>query len=100
MPFALAQLDLAEFLHGEATPDAAACGQRLGTVTASSKLVAEDIPSAGLSPPNVGAKQSGFPIIGGCYRLSASSSIAEEFIHLARGWPFGGSGCHLPSGYA
>jgi hypothetical protein len=86
MPFAIAQLDLAEFLHCQATPHTAAVrGQRFGTVTASSKLVAEDILSAGLSPSNVRAKQSGFPIIGGRYRLSASSCRAEEFISLALG---------------
>ena len=99
MPFALAQLDLAEFLHGQATPDTAAWGWRLGTVTASSKLVAEDIPSAGLSPPNVRAKQSGFPIIDSCYRLPATSCVAEQFIILTHASLFGRSGCHPSSGY-
>ena len=60
MPFAFAQLDLAEFLNGKATPDTeAAWGERIGTVTASSKLVAQDILSARLSPPNVRANSLG-----------------------------------------
>jgi len=42
-----AQLDLAEFVHGEATPHTAALGcQRLDSITTSSELIAEDIPSA------------------------------------------------------
>jgi hypothetical protein len=100
MPFALAEFDLAEFLHGEATPATAAWGRRLGTVTASSELVAENIPSSYLPPSNVRAKQSGFPIIDSCYRSLAPSCMAEEFINLAHGRPFGTSGRHLSSGYA
>ena len=46
------------------------------------------------------AKQSGFPIIGCCYRLPATRRIAEEFINLAHGSAFGRSRCHLASGYA
>ena len=99
MPFSLAQLDVAEFLHGEAAPDTAACYQRLGTVTASSKLVAEDIPSPCLPPSNMRAEQSGFPIIDSCYRLPAPSCPAQEFIILAHGRLFGTPGCHLSSGY-
>jgi hypothetical protein len=42
-----AQLDLTEFLHGEATPNTAALGrQRLDRITTSSELIAENIPSA------------------------------------------------------
>jgi hypothetical protein len=42
-----AQIDLAEFLHGEATPNTAALGcQRLDRITTSSELIAENIPSA------------------------------------------------------
>ena len=94
MPFALAQLDPVEFLHGEAPPDTTAWGQSLGTITASSKLVAEDIQSAGLSAPNVRAKQSRLPIISGDHRLPAIRCRTEEFINLPRGWPIGMSG-HL-----
>jgi len=46
VPRPRAQLDMAEFLHGEATPDTAALGcQRLDCFTTSSELIAEDIPS-------------------------------------------------------
>jgi hypothetical protein len=43
-----AQLDLTEFLHGEATPNTAAlgCQRRLDRITTSSELIAENIPSA------------------------------------------------------
>jgi hypothetical protein len=42
VPYAGVQLDLAEFLHREATPDASAFWrQRLGTITTSSELVAQ-----------------------------------------------------------
>jgi hypothetical protein len=47
VPRPRAQLDMAEFLHGEATPDTAALGcQGLDSVTTSSELIAENIPSA------------------------------------------------------
>jgi hypothetical protein len=47
MPCVIAQLNLAEFLHSKATPYAPAFwGRRLGTITASSKLIAKDVQSA------------------------------------------------------
>jgi hypothetical protein len=47
VPRPRAQLDMVEFLHGEATPDTAALGyQWLNSITTPSKLIAEDIPSA------------------------------------------------------
>jgi hypothetical protein len=47
MPWAHAQLHLTEFLHREATPYTLAfSGQRLSTITASSKLIAKDVQSA------------------------------------------------------
>jgi hypothetical protein len=43
----LQQLNLAEFLHSKATPYAPAFWDlRLGTITASSKLIAQDVQSA------------------------------------------------------
>jgi hypothetical protein len=46
VPRPCAQLNMAEFLHGEATPYTAALRcQRLDSITASFKLIAEDIPS-------------------------------------------------------
>jgi hypothetical protein len=47
MPWAAAQLHSAEFLHRRATPYTLAFwGQRLSTITASSKLVAKDVQAA------------------------------------------------------
>jgi hypothetical protein len=47
VPRPRAQLDMAEFLHGEATPDAAALWyQWPDSITTPSELIAEDIPSA------------------------------------------------------
>jgi len=47
VPCAHPQLDMAEFLHRETTPEASAFwGQRLGTIATSSKLIAEDVPQA------------------------------------------------------
>ena len=47
VPRPRAQLDMVEFLHGEATPDTAALGyQWPDSITAPSELIAEDIPSA------------------------------------------------------
>jgi hypothetical protein len=47
MPWARAQLHSAEFLHRRATPYTLAFwGQRLSTITASSKLVAKDVQAA------------------------------------------------------
>jgi hypothetical protein len=46
VPRLRAQLDMLEFLHGEATPDTAALGyQWPDSFTTPSKLIAEDIPS-------------------------------------------------------
>jgi hypothetical protein len=42
-----AQLDLAKFLHSQATPNTLIFwGQRLDTITTSSKLIAEDVEAA------------------------------------------------------
>jgi hypothetical protein len=47
MPRAHTQLNLAEFPHRQATPDALAFwDQRLGTVATACKLIAQDMPSA------------------------------------------------------
>jgi hypothetical protein len=47
VPCAHPQLDLAEFLHRETTPEACAFwGQRLGTVATSFELIAKDVPLA------------------------------------------------------
>jgi hypothetical protein len=47
VPRPRAQLDMVEFLHGEATPDTAAlCYQWPVSITTPSELIAEDIPSA------------------------------------------------------
>jgi len=47
VPGTRVQLDLAEFLHRKATPDTAALWrQPLGTITTSSKLIAQDVQSA------------------------------------------------------
>jgi len=47
VPSTRVQLDLAEFLDGEATPDTATLWcQQLGTITTSSKLIAQDVQSA------------------------------------------------------
>jgi hypothetical protein len=47
VPCAHPQLDLAEFLHRETTPEASVFwGQRLGTVATSSELIAKDVPLA------------------------------------------------------
>ena len=44
VPRPRAQLDMAEFLHGEATPDTAALGyQWPDSIATSSKLIAEDM---------------------------------------------------------
>jgi hypothetical protein len=46
VPRPRAQLDMLEFLHGEATPDTGALGyQWPDSLTTPSKLIAEDIPS-------------------------------------------------------
>jgi hypothetical protein len=46
VPRPRAQLDMVEFLHGEATPDTAALGHQCpDSITTSSELIAEDIPS-------------------------------------------------------
>ena len=46
VPRPRAQLDMLEFLHGEATPDTAALGyQWPDSITPPSKLITEDIPS-------------------------------------------------------
>jgi hypothetical protein len=47
VPYAGVQLDLAEFRHSEATPDASTFWhQRLGTITTPSKLVAQHLKPA------------------------------------------------------
>jgi hypothetical protein len=47
MPRVIAQLDLAEFLHSQATPNTPTFwGQRLHTITTSSELIAEDMQAA------------------------------------------------------
>jgi hypothetical protein len=47
VPRLSAQLDLAEFLHRQATPNTATLGdQRLDTITTSSELIAEDTQAA------------------------------------------------------
>jgi len=92
-------LDVAEFLHGEATPDTAAfwCPW-LGTITTSSKLIAQDAQSAGLPSPNRWAKPWGSSILGRCHWLPADCRITEECIHLTHGGRQ--LRCHIPSGYA
>jgi hypothetical protein len=47
VPRVRAQLDLAEFLHSQATPNTPTFrGQRLDTITTSSELIAEDMQTA------------------------------------------------------
>ena len=47
VPRVSAQLDLAEFLHSQATPNTPTFwGQRLDTITTSSELIAEDMQAA------------------------------------------------------
>jgi len=47
VPRPRAQLDMVEFLHGEATPDTAALVYQCpDSITTPSELIAEDIPSA------------------------------------------------------
>jgi hypothetical protein len=47
VPRASAQLDLAEFLHSQATPNTPILwGQRLDAITTSSELIAEDMQAA------------------------------------------------------
>jgi hypothetical protein len=47
VPRSCAQLDMAKFLHGEATPNTAALGyQWPDCITTPSELIAEDIPPA------------------------------------------------------
>jgi hypothetical protein len=47
VPRPRAQLDMAEFLHGEATPDTPTfLGQQFNTITISSELIAEDMQTA------------------------------------------------------
>jgi hypothetical protein len=47
VPRVSAQLDLAEFLHSQATPNTPTFwGQRFDTITISSKLIAEDMQAA------------------------------------------------------
>jgi hypothetical protein len=47
VPRVSAQLDLAEFLHSQATPNTPTfCCQRLDTITTSSELIAEDMQPA------------------------------------------------------
>jgi hypothetical protein len=47
VPRISAQLDLAEFLHSQATPNTPTFGgQRLDTITASSELIAKDMQAA------------------------------------------------------
>ena len=47
MPRVIAQLDLAEFLHSEATPNTPTFwGQRLHAITTSSELIAENMQAA------------------------------------------------------
>ena len=47
VPCVRAQLDLAEFLHGQAAPNTAILwSQRLDTITTSSELIAEDMQAA------------------------------------------------------
>ena len=79
MPRARAQLDLAEFLHSQATPNTTILGsQRLDTITTSSKLIAEDVEAAELSPPNMRAKQSRLSII------SRLLPVACQLLHYGR----------------
>ena len=89
MPCIRAQLDLAEFLHGQAAPNTPILwSQRLDTITTSSELIAEDMQAAQLPPTNMRAKQSRLSIISGCYRLPVSRRITEEFINLAHATRF------------
>jgi len=100
VPRARAQLDLAEFLHSQATPNTTILGsQRLDTITTSSKLIAEDVEAAELSPPNMRAKQSRLSIIDGCYRLPVSRRKTEEFINLTHTVRFGRFRRHTSTGY-
>jgi hypothetical protein len=101
VPRPRAQLDMVELLYGKATPDTATLGyQGPDSITTPSELIAEDIPSAGLSSSNMRAKQPRLSIIGGCYRLPANCRTSEEFVYLAHGPCFGRFRCHITSGYA
>jgi hypothetical protein len=99
VPCLPAQLDMAESVYSEATPYTLAFWrQRLGTITPSSKLIAQHVPLACLPAPDMRAKQSGLTIISRGYRLLASCRKTEEFINLTHGGRIGRFWCHIPSG--
>jgi len=59
VPNACAQLDLAEFLHSEATPDASTSWrQQFDTITTSPKLITQHPKPARLSTQHVRTKKS------------------------------------------
>ena len=101
MPCLHAQLDLTQFLYSQATPYTLAFWrQRLGTITTSSKLIAQHVQLACLPAPNMRAKQPGLTIICRRYRLLPGCGKTEEIINLTHGGLIGWLWCHMPSGYA
>jgi hypothetical protein len=100
VPSVGAQLDLAEFLHGKAAPNAPSFRRPRQTAIATpSKLIDERVQLARFSAQHMGTKQSGKAVIDSRNWLPASSRNTEQFISRADRFQFGNLSWHTSSEY-